>query len=116
MSPTAQKTPQVTEPSQATMPKPAVAPPSNKPKRSLGNDEDDNTGGKAAGKAQKDNNSSTMEGVEITKEPDSSGNATLEDGEIAEAPTTSSKDKADEKEEEPSSEEEHVDKWAHKAE
>ena len=57
-----------------------------------------------------------MEGVEITKEPDSSGNATLEDDEIAEAPTMSSKDKAEEKEEEPSSEEEHVDEWARKVE
>ena len=60
MPPTAQKTPQVTEPFQATMPKPAVAPLSNKPKCSLGDNEDDNTGGKAAGKAQKDNISSAM--------------------------------------------------------
>merc|ERR1712086_158434 len=61
MSPMAQTTPHVTEPSQATNPKPAVTPPSHKPKRSLGNDEGDNTGRKAAGKAQKDNNSSMME-------------------------------------------------------
>ena len=70
MSPTAQKTLQVTEPLQATMPEPAVASPSNKPKRSLGDDEDDNTGGNAVGKAQKDTTASTMEGVEVTKDPD----------------------------------------------
>ena len=116
MSPTAQTTPHVTEPSKATKPKPAVTPPSHKPKRSLGNDEEDDTGGKAAGKAQKDNNSSTMEGVEFTKEPGSSGKATLEDGEIAEAATTSNKDNAEETEEEPAREQEHADEWARNAE
>jgi hypothetical protein len=116
MSPTVQKTPQVTEPFQATRPKPAVAPPLTKPKRSLGDDEDDDTGGKAAGKAQKDNNSSTMEGVEITKEPDPSGDATTKDGVNDEAPTTSGKGEADKEEDELSSEEENGDDWARKAE
>ena len=100
MSPTAQTTPHVTKPSQATNPTPAVTPPSHKPKRSLGDDEGDNTGRKAAGKAQKDNNSSMMEGVEITKEPGPQGNDKAEGGEFAEATTTSRRDNAEEKEEE----------------